>query len=100
MSSSVEAGPATEQREEMIPLRKIPEATHWPVTVSGLRDWSSKGLSLPDGNRIALETTRVGGLIYTTKEAVDRFMKAVNDAHNAAQAKLEKRKQPRRRKSS
>src|SRR5438067_170498 len=41
--------------------------------------WADIGL-LRDGRRVKLETLLIGGRVYTSAEAVQRFLQALNDA--------------------
>lgn len=46
-------------------------------TVATLRNWSSVGLLDPNGNRVRLQTIRLGGCRFTTRTWAEAFLKAV-----------------------
>ena len=46
--------------------------------------WQSKGVSTGT-QRITLETIKIGGLRYTSAEAVERFLDAINGTGEAPQ---------------
>lgn len=61
-------------KEDLIPISHAHK--HFPVktTQSNVSRWTSHGVV-----GVKLETFRQGGLIYTSKEAIDRFMEAINE---------------------
>jgi hypothetical protein len=54
-------------------------AAHCPQRphVSALWRWCRKGLKTAGGGRVRLEHVRIGGRIYTSRQAMERFFAAV-----------------------
>ena len=76
--------------EKMLTLseaaKKVPGGTKH---ISALWRWSRKGIKTNSGNRVRLEHIRVGAKLFTSKQALVRFFKAVADddiKHFAADA--------------
>lgn len=47
-----------------------------PVTLSCIFRWITKGVMAPDGQRVRLEASRLGGRWITSLEALQRFVDA------------------------
>jgi hypothetical protein len=45
-----------------------------PMATSTIWRWTRSGVPGPDGERVFLETARVGGRVYTSRRALQRFM--------------------------
>lgn len=43
--------------------------------------WVRRGLKMPNGERIRLPYTQVGGRIFTTASKVEKFLEDVSQAH-------------------
>src|SRR5690242_14714829 len=52
-----------------------------PLNRSVLERWWTRGIRGPKGERIVLESRRIGGLRFTSVEAVERFLAALNGEH-------------------
>lgn len=48
------------------------------LNVSTLHRWALRGLRSKDGNRVLLETIKVGGTTCTSKEALQRFFERLS----------------------
>lgn len=61
---------------------------YWPVQptphISQLHRWRLKGLLSRAGVRVQIETLMIGGRRYTSKEAVSRYIAALNDGDVAS----------------
>ena len=69
------------QTEELWTLpraaREAPSATGRGVHINTVRKWASVGVQAIDGNgRIVLETLRIGGRWVTSRQALERFLRA------------------------
>jgi hypothetical protein len=66
--------------ETLCPFEK--PATYWPTKPlparSALHRWRLTGVKGENGQRVKLETIKIGGRRYTSKEAVERFILAQN----------------------
>ena len=59
--------------ESIVPLQEVPELLPWPVSLSTVKHWARVGFR---GG--VLETRRIGRRVDTRREAVERFLDAVN----------------------
>lgn len=41
--------------------------------------WATRGVRLPDGRRLKLETFKLAGRFLTSEQAIERFVRAQND---------------------
>jgi hypothetical protein len=41
--------------------------------------WATRGIRLPDGRRLKLETLKLAGRFLTSEQAIERFVQAQND---------------------
>ena len=48
------------------------------LNISTLHRWALRGLRSKDGNRVRLETIKVGGTTCTSKEALQRFFERLS----------------------
>ena len=73
-----------------------------PLSRSVLERWWTHGVRSTSGDRVVLESCRLGGLRFTTAEAIERFFARLNGAdatkptgtdlrrqHNAAERELD-----------
>jgi hypothetical protein len=58
--------------------RLVPSRRGGTACPSTLWRWSTAGARAPDGRRIQLERVRIGATWYTSREAVERFLAALN----------------------
>lgn len=69
------------QTEELVPFNSPRD--YWPVRpaphISQLHRWRLNGLLSQGQVRVRLETVMIGGRRYTSKEAVSRYIAALNE---------------------
>ena len=62
--------------EDVIPVRHIPKhCPSRPSIVTAYR-WVNKGITTSNGNRVKLESLKIGSQLVTSKQAVTRFIAA------------------------
>ena len=68
--------------EDVIPVRDIPKCCPTrPSMVTAYR-WVNKGITTSNGNRIKLESLKIGSQLVTSKQAVNRFIQASQTESN------------------
>jgi hypothetical protein len=55
-----------------------------PVNYGTLVRWGLNGLKRPDGRKVRLEIFKIGGRMATTRQAINRFVDALNDREETA----------------
>jgi hypothetical protein len=67
--------------------RRIPSLRSGkPVSPSTIWRWSTTGCRARNGQRVRLETIKIGGSTCTSAEALDRFFRALSGEQEIAQA--------------
>ena len=67
-------------KEKQITLRDAAKITPKPIHPSAPWRWMRRGVLARNGERIYLEGIRVGGKLFTSEEAMQRFFVAVTEA--------------------
>jgi len=65
--------------ESLLPLRQASAVLPTHPSQSRLYAWARYGVLARDGERVYLETLKVGGVLYTSEEAFRRFVERVTD---------------------
>ena len=64
--------------DDFVPITKASRLVPGNPHTSTLIRWSQHGVLAADGNRVKLETTKVGGRLFTSGQAIDAFLAATN----------------------
>ena len=77
-------------REQLLPLSEaaklIPSAKGKHLHPASVWRWVRKGVVAPDGRRVKLDSAKVGGRWYTSREAVQRFLEALTQQFEVSAA--------------
>lgn len=68
------------QEQNLLTLAEAAQKTPGRVSAAAVWRWSRKGIKARSGTIVNLEHIRVGGKLYTSAEALDRFFRATAQA--------------------
>lgn len=64
---------------DLVPIAEAPHLVPGNPSLATLRRWQLDGVLSARGERIKLQTTRIGGRVYVSRRAIDEFLQALND---------------------
>lgn len=75
--------------DDYIELRKLPEFIPGRPNKSTVFRWVQSGVNAPDGERIRLRSTRIGGRIFARLADLEQFLARLNADHNDTPAETD-----------
>ncbi len=69
--------------QDFISLTRAAELTPGNFSYNAMWRWCRRGIKARSGQTVKLQHRRIGGQVFTTREALDEFLKVLDQADSA-----------------